>query len=48
MPRRARVIVPNFPHHIVQHGHNRNAVFVSDDDYRYCFENLIKQKELSN
>ena len=44
MPRRARVIVPNCPHHIVQRGHNRNVVFVSDDDYRYYLENLIEAK----
>ena len=28
MPRKARVIVPNMPHHIVPRGHNRNAVFM--------------------
>ena len=28
MPRMARVIVPSLPHHIVQRGHNRNAVFI--------------------
>ena len=44
MPRKARVIVPNCPHHIVQRGHNRNVVFVSDDDYRYYLENLIEAK----
>jgi len=44
MPRTARVIVPNCPHHIVQRGHNRNAVFVCDDDYRYYLENLIEAK----
>lgn len=30
MPGKARVLVPNCPHHIVQRGHNRNAVFVED------------------
>ncbi len=28
MPRQARVIVPGFPYHIVQRGHNRQTVFV--------------------
>lgn len=32
MPRKARVIVPGMPHHIVQRGHNRKAVFVEADD----------------
>lgn len=48
MPRKARVIVPNCPHHIVQRGHNRNAVFVCEEDYAYYLENLIEAKrELS-
>lgn len=32
MPMRARVIVPGMPHHIVQRGQNRNAVFVERKD----------------
>ena len=44
MPRRARVIVPNMPHHIVQRGHNRNAVFVEDRDYQFYLNNLIEWK----
>ena len=35
MPRQARVIVPGFPHHIVQRGHNRQPVFVERRDYEY-------------
>ena len=27
MPRMARVIVPQIPHHIIQRGHNLNRVF---------------------
>lgn len=45
MPRRARVIVPDTPHHIVQRGHNRCAVFVEDQDYKYYLNNLRKFKE---
>ena len=44
MPRRARVIVAGMPHHIVQRGHNRKAVFVEPDDYRYYLENLQEWK----
>lgn len=31
MPRQARIILPNTPHHIVQRGHNRETVFVEDE-----------------
>jgi len=41
MPRSARIIIPNTPHHIVQRGHNRQDVFVGDDDYNYYRDNLI-------
>ena len=44
MPRRARVIVAGMPHHIVQRGHNRKAVFVEADDHRYYLENLREWK----
>lgn len=44
MPRQARVIVPGIPHHIVQRGHNRKAVFVEAADYRYYLQNLRKFK----
>lgn len=45
MPRPLRIILPNTPHHIVQRGHNRQTVFVSDDDYNYYRENLIHFKK---
>ncbi len=45
MPRKARVLVPNCPHHIVQRGHNRTAVFLADEDYQYYLENLREWKE---
>lgn len=44
MPRKARVIVPHMPHHVVQRGHNRKAVFVEADDYRYYLQNLREWK----
>jgi len=44
MPRKARVVVPYYPHHIVQRGHNRNAVFVADDDYQFYLGNLKEWK----
>ena len=44
MPRKARILVPNYPHHIVQRGHNRNAVFLADEDYRFYLENIKEWK----
>lgn len=34
MPRRARLALPNVPLHIIQRGHNRQACFFADEDYR--------------
>lgn len=44
MPRKARLIVPNLPHHVVQRGHIRNAVFVERQDYEYYLETLQEWK----
>lgn len=45
MPRTARIIIPNHPHHVIQRGHNRQTVFASDDDYRYYLANLQEWKK---
>ena len=44
MPRRARLVIPNCPHHIIQRGHNRQVVFAKDDDYLYYLDNLREWK----
>lgn len=44
MPRHARLIINNCPHHIIQRGHNRQVVFARDDDYRYYLETLQEWK----
>ncbi len=44
MPRKGRVILPHTPHHIVQRGHNRNAVFIEEQDYQYYLDNLQEWK----
>ncbi len=44
MPRTAKVIVPNLPHHIVQRGHNRKAVFLEEYDYCYYLQTLAEWK----
>ncbi len=44
MPRMGRVVVPEYPHHIVQRGHDRKAVFGEDSDYRYYLDTLAEFK----
>ena len=44
MPRQARFVLPHFPHHIIQRGHNRQAVFNRDDDYGYYLDTLKEWK----
>lgn len=36
--------MPNYPHHIIQRGHNKQVVFASDEDYLYYLENLKEWK----
>lgn len=45
MPRKARLIVPNTPHHIIQRGHDRKAVFMGKRDYQYYLQNLLEWKQ---
>lgn len=45
MPRAARVVLPNYPHHVIQRGHNREVVFAADEDYQYYLENLKEWKK---
>lgn len=45
MPRLSRIILPNRPHHIIQRGHNKQDIFLSDDDYLYYLENLNDWKQ---
>jgi putative transposase len=45
MGRPPRLLLPGFPHHIVQRGHNRNAVFIEASDYAYYLRNLHEWKQ---
>ncbi|MBO3273850.1 transposase [Pseudomonas schmalbachii] len=45
MPRMGRVLLPNYPHHIVQRGHNRQVVFVERDDYERYLLDLRELKD---
>jgi len=42
MARMARVVIPNYPHHVTQRGNRRQKTFFREDYYRYN-TNLIKQ-----
>lgn len=45
MPRGPRILLPDFPHHIIHRGHNRQVVFSEKNDYRYYLDNLKEWKE---
>lgn len=40
MPRTARIVIPDVPHHVTQHGNNRQDVFFTADDRRVYLELL--------
>jgi putative transposase len=42
MPRIGRVVAQNMPHHTVQRGRNKNAVFVENEDYSYYLNTLVE------
>src|SRR5437762_2638769 len=46
MPRMGRVILPDYPHHIVQRGHNRQPVFAAKGDYQRYIDTLIAYKDI--
>jgi len=48
MPNRPRLFLPNTPLHIVQRGHDRNAIFSAPKDYRYYLENLTDERRRLN
>lgn len=45
MPRMGRVVLPHYPHHIVQRGHNRQATFAEQSDYERYLATLREFKE---
>ena len=38
MARLPRLTIPHYPHHVIQRGNNRQAIFTSDEDRRYLLE----------
>ena len=47
MARMARVVVPNYPHHITQRDNRRQKTFFTDDDYQAYISLLTNAKEPS-
>ncbi|OLS60225.1 transposase [Pseudomonas putida] len=45
MPRIGRVVLPNYPHHVVQRGHNRQIVFAAPQDYQRYINDLRELKD---
>jgi putative transposase len=46
MPRMGRVVLPNYPHHVVQRGHNRQVVFAEPSDYQRYLDDMRELKTL--
>jgi putative transposase len=42
MPRLARAVAPDFPHHLIQRGNRRQPVFFNEDDYQ-LYLTLLKE-----
>ena len=46
MPRVGRAVLPNYPHHIIQRGHNRQVVLVEAGDFERYLETLADFKDI--
>ncbi len=45
MPRMGRIVLPNYPHHVVQRGHNRQVVFAVAEGYQRYLADLRELKD---
>lgn len=45
MPRTGRIVLPGYPHHVVQRGHNRQVVFAASEDFRRYLDDLRELKD---
>lgn len=45
MPRMGRLVLANYPYHVVQRGHNRQVVFAADEDYQRYLADLRELKD---
>ena len=44
MPRLGRVVIPNYHHHVVQRGHNKQAVFAEETVFSFYLNTLAEYK----
>ena len=44
MPRSSRIVLPGYPHHVIQKGHNQMPVFAEETDYRFYISALAEWK----
>ena len=45
MPRKPRIVVPNFPHHVTQRGNRKQDVFFTPTDRYFFLEKLLEYAE---
>jgi len=45
MARSPRIALPGYPHHVIQRGNNRQAIFLSEEDYTVYLDCFRKAKE---
>lgn len=45
MPRLARIIIPNFPYHILNRGNNKEIIFLENEDFEFFLRQIKKYKE---
>ncbi len=45
MPRTGRIVLPGYPHHVVQRGHNRQTVFAKAADFQRYLDDLRELKD---
>lgn len=46
MPSKGRIVLPNYPHRVVQRGHNRQVVFAAEQDYQRYISDLRELKDI--
>ena len=46
MARQPRLVLTDWPHHIIQRGHNRQPVFRAPEDFQYYLANLAEWKRV--
>lgn len=45
MPRMGRIVLADYPHHVVPRGHNRQVVFAAEEDYQRYVSDLRELKD---